>query len=120
MTAGLAREIAHLDALGQAALVHSGELTARELSEAGIAAIEELNPVLNAVITPMFDQALQQPIVGPFTGVPYLLKDLVVEMAGTPFSEGSRFLAGNLSAHDCELVVRLRRAGLRPTRSAVR
>jgi amidase len=48
----------------------------------------------------------------PFSGVPYLLKDLACEMAGVRFTEGSRFLADNVSTHDQELVVRLRDAGL--------
>ena len=41
----------------QAALVKSGEISAAELVEASIAAIEELNPAINAVVIPMFDMA---------------------------------------------------------------
>jgi amidase len=44
--------------------------------------------------------------------VPYLLKDLACEMEGVRFTEGSRFLADNVSPFDQELVVRLRKAGL--------
>ena len=44
--------------------------------------------------------------------MPYLLKDLACEMKGVRFTEGSLFLAGNVSSFDSELVVRLRRAGL--------
>ncbi|QCB96622.1 hypothetical protein E5206_06490 [Arthrobacter sp. PAMC25564] len=36
----------------------------------------------------------------PFAGVPFLVKDLALEIDGTPFSEGSRWLAGNVSRHD--------------------
>jgi amidase len=75
-----------------------------------------LNPTLNAVVTPAFEQALAAVEAalpaGPFTGVPFLLKDLVVEAAGMRFCEGSRFLRDNVSTIDSELVVRLRRAGL--------
>ncbi len=49
---------------------------------------------------------------GPFAGVPYLLKDLACEMNDVRFTEGSRFLADNVSTFDQELVVRLRAAGL--------
>ncbi len=49
---------------------------------------------------------------GPFAGVPYLLKDLVVELEGTPFTEGSRFCLGTVSTFTSELVHRLQRAGL--------
>jgi amidase len=78
--------------------------------------IERLNPRLNAVVTEMFESvraaALAGPPCGPFTGVPFVLKDLAVEHAGVRFTEGSRFLRDNVSAHDQELAVRLRRAGL--------
>jgi amidase len=83
--------------------------------EAAIERVEALNPLLNAVVTPIFDSALDaaraEP-AGPFAGVPYLLKDLACEMEGVRFTEGSRFLSGNVSAFDQELVVRLRKAGL--------
>ena len=82
---------------------------------AAIERIEALNPVLNAVVTPVFDQAVEVARAGPagpFAGVPYLLKDLACEMKGVRFTEGSRFLAGNVSVFDSELVLRLRRAGL--------
>src|SRR5262249_58650289 len=49
---------------------------------------------------------------GPLAGVPYLVKDLAVEVRGVRFTEGSHFLAGYLSTFDSELVRRLRRAGL--------
>ncbi|HEY1643868.1 MAG TPA: amidase [Streptosporangiaceae bacterium] len=110
-----AAEIAALDATGQAELVRRGEVTAAELTEWGIARIEALNPELNAVITPLFDQARQQVAggaTGPFAGVPYLVKDLVTEVSGTRLCEGSVFLRDNVSSFDAELVVRLRRAGL--------
>ena len=109
-------DLATLDATAQADLVRGKEVTPQELVEAGIARIEALNPGLNAVITPMFEEALAA-VTGvdpdaPFAGVPYLLKDLVVEYAGVRFTEGSRFLREYVSTYDSELVVRLRNAGL--------
>ena len=108
-------ELALLDATAQADLVRTGQVSAAELVTAAIERIEALNPVLNAVVTPIFDQAAevaQAGPAGPFAGVPYLLKDLACEMEGVRFTEGSRFLADHMSAFDSELVVRLRRAGL--------
>ena len=108
-------ELALLDATAQAALVRTGQVTAAELVAAAIERIEALNPVLNAVVTPVFDQAVEAARAGPagpFAGVPYLLKDLACEMKGVRFTEGSRFLASYVSTYDSELVVRLRRAGL--------
>jgi amidase len=108
--------LADLDATAQADLVRSGDATARELVEAAIGRIEALDPQLNAVVTPMFDDALRRAgaVRGdePFAGVPFLLKDLVVECEGVRFTEGSRFLGEYTSRYDSELVVRLRRAGL--------
>jgi amidase len=116
MTTSPAIETASLDAVAQAALVRRGEVTPAELTGWAIERIEALNPALNAVITPMYDQALAAaaavPRTGPLAGVPYLLKDLIAEVAGVPFSEGSAFLRGHVSRFDSELVTRLRRAGL--------
>jgi amidase len=108
-------ELATLDAVAQADLVRRGEVHPTELVSAAISRIESLNPVLNAVITPMYESALARAsgsVSGPLAGVPYLVKDLVTEIAGVPFSEGSRFVHGTVSGYDSELVVRLRRAGL--------
>lgn len=110
-------QFAFLDATEQAALVHRQEVKPVELVEAAISRIEALNPKLNAVITPLYEQAraaAASVVAGlPFSGVPFLLKDLVAECAGTPISAGSAFLAGrNLSAQDSELVRRYKRAGL--------
>ena len=109
-------ETASLDAVAQADLVRRGEVTPAELTGWAIERIEELNPALGAVITPMYDQALAAaaaiPRTSPLAGVPCLLKDLVAEVAGVPFSEGSAFLRDHVSRFDSELVLRLRRAGL--------
>ncbi|MGA7910942.1 MAG: amidase family protein, partial [Candidatus Dormiibacterota bacterium] len=68
-----------LDAIGQAELVRSKQASAVELVSAAIARIEVLNPTLNAVVTPLFEQALaaaRRPLPeGPLAGVPFLLKD---------------------------------------------
>jgi amidase len=109
-------ELAFLDATAQADLVRRREVQPRELVEAAIRRIEQLNPTLNAVVTPMFDDALERASgalpEGPFTGVPFVLKDLTAQQAGVRYTEGSSFLADYVSTHDQELVLRQRRAGL--------
>jgi amidase len=111
---GLASELAALDATGQAAAVRRGEVTREELVAAAIERVEHLNPSLNAVVTPMFERAQASLAVanGPFAGVPMVLKDLVAEVEGVRFTEGSRFLAGNVSTYTSEIVRRFERAGL--------
>jgi Asp-tRNA(Asn)/Glu-tRNA(Gln) amidotransferase A subunit family amidase len=105
---------AALDALGQAELVRRREVTPRELVEWSIERIEKLNPSLNAVVTPLYDRALARTdrVAGPFAGVPYLIKDLIVEVAGTRFTEGSAFLRDHMSTVDSTLVTRLEKSGL--------
>jgi amidase len=109
-------ELALLDGTAQADLVRRREVRPRELVEAAIRRIERLNPTLNAVITPMFDDALQrasEPLPdGPFTGVPFVLKDLTAQHVGVRYTESSAFLADYVSTVDQELVLRQRRAGL--------
>src|SRR5256884_1687078 len=102
---GVNEELSLLDATAQAELVRTGQVSAAELVTAAIERIEALNPVLNAVITPIFDRAAEEARAGPtgpFAGVPYLVKDLAVEMGGARFTEGSRFLAGHVSALDSQ------------------
>ena len=111
-----ALELAKLDGVAQAELVRTGEVSAAELTRWAIERIERLNPTLNAVITPMYEQAMTAaktvPRDAPLAGVPFLVKDLVAEIEGVPFHEGSRFLNGYVSSYDSELVRRLRQAGL--------
>jgi amidase len=112
----LRTELALMDAIAQADLVRSGEVTPLELVDAAIDRIERLNPQVNAVITPLFDQAraaVKSSLPnGPFRGVPFLLKDLLALYAGAPISAGSASMRGFVPDHDSELVARLKRAGL--------
>ncbi len=63
--------------------------------------MEKLNPELNAVIHELYDRARAEAAGalpdGPFRGVPFLLKDLGAELAGTPFNEGMAFSGDYLS-----------------------
>ncbi|MBI5503640.1 MAG: amidase [Deltaproteobacteria bacterium] len=90
-------EYAKYDALGLAELIAKREVTAAEVMEAAIAAIEELNPKLNAVIHKSYERARQQAAgrlpQGPLRGVPFLLKDLGCgNLAGDPHHWGTTFL----------------------------
>ncbi|MCB9619941.1 MAG: amidase [Sandaracinus sp.] len=101
------------DALGLAELVKKGDVKSSELVEECIARIERVNPRLNCVVHPMYEQArAAQPSTGPFQGVPFLLKDLLQTVRGVPTSSGSRFFAGMPADRDSELYVRYRKAGL--------
>jgi len=112
----LSNELARRDATAQAELVRKKEVKPIELVDAAIERIERINPQLNAVVTPMFDQARASAKGelpdGPFTGVPFLLKDLIAAYAGVRMTSGSAFLRDFVPDHDSELVSRYKRAGL--------
>lgn len=105
-----------MDGLGLAERVRKGEVAPSELVEEAIARIEQLNPQLNAVIHEMYDLAREKARgdlpAGPFRGVPFLLKDLMVDYAGVPTNRGSRFHHGFVPDHDTEMVKRFKAAGL--------
>jgi amidase len=109
-------EFAHLDATAQAELVRKKQVKPIELVDAAIERIERLNPKLNAVVTPMFEQAREAAKGklpnGPFKGVPFLLKDLGAFCAGVPQTSGTAFLKDFVPDHDTELVIRQKRTGL--------
>lgn len=106
------------DALGLAGLVRAGEITAAELMEAAVTRLEARNPALNAVVSHWLErarEAARQPVAeGPFSGVPFLLKDLGSEMRETPLEMGSALFAGHRAEEDSEIVRRFRAAGLIP------
>lgn len=109
-------ELAFMDATAQADLVRRKEVKPIELVDAAIERIERLNPELNAVVTPMYEQAREVANGdlpdGPFAGVPFLLKDLGAAFGGVKQTSASAFLKDFISPHDSELVIRHKRAGL--------
>ena len=104
------------DGLALADLVARGEVTPAELAATARAAIDEVNPRLNAVIgriDAVADEALTRgPKGAPFSGVPFLIKDIGMHYAGIPHEMGSRFTEGFVFPHDTELAVRFKKAGL--------
>lgn len=104
------------DALGLAELVANKQVTAGELLDEAVRRTEQVNGQINAVTERLYDHAKAQIAsglpTGPFTGVPFLLKDLGALLAGTRTSFGSRLYAEFVADHDTELVARYKRAGL--------
>ncbi len=110
------KEYDSYDALGLADLVRRRQVSATELLDTAIARTERINPKINAVVGLAYDLA-RAAIAnglpdGPFTGVPFLLKDLGCEAIGYPTNGGSRFFANTSWSYDSEIWIRLRRAGL--------
>jgi amidase len=117
-------DLTAFDAVALGELIRARKVSPRELLEETIQRIEKTNPRLNTVICRLYDSAreharkLETPAgdVGGapprFRGVPFLLKDLIPDMEGAPFAEGSRFVQGHVSPLDCELVRRIKASGL--------
>ena len=109
-------EYDQLDALAMTALVQTGQLTAAELCAAAIARAEAVNPQINAVVHPLYEPARARATAGlpagPFSGVPFLLKDFGAQYAGVPHTSGSRALRSFVPQQDAELVRRWQAAGL--------
>lgn len=123
MDSSSAFELATTDAIGQAALAASGEVSAVELLEAAIIRVEATR-TLNAVITDLFDRGraqaaaldesgvLRNEQAGPLAGVPFLLKDLGAALAGVREAMGSRALRDHVATENAWTVDRYLDAGL--------
>jgi amidase len=113
---GLAAEYGNYDGLGLADLVGKKEITPLELLRAVRQRVDALNPKLNALCHLFFDKAeaqISQGLgIGPFRGVPFVLKDVGQYLAGTITSAGSRIWKDNVADFDSTLVERYKQAGL--------
>lgn len=113
--------ITSLSASELAEKIKIGELTAQEVTEAFIHRIEEVNPKINAVIIPVFNEARAQAIeadqkqargepLSPLHGVPVTIKEQY-RVAGTQTTLGATSKIGNVYHDEGPLVKKLREAG---------
>ncbi len=100
------------DAVGLAALVAAREVTADELLAAARSRAEAVDPQINAIVRWIVESPTAA-ADGPFAGVPFLLKDLVQDVAGIPTSNGSRSLRDVPAQRTSVVVERFLGAGLR-------
>lgn len=114
-------EIYYLSASKLAEKIREGELTASELVEIFIERVEKINPYINALVVPMFEQArslareadLKQSkgeTLGPLHGVPVTIKDQF-DVCGLPTSCGVKRLKNHIAAHSGQMVDALTKAG---------
>lgn len=109
------------DGIALASLIARREVSALEATDAAIAAIERLNPRLNAVVAERFESARAEAsrldaekveAPGPLRGVPFLLKDVNLVSADLSTRFASRFFADAPPRDDSTIVRRWREAGL--------
>ena len=103
------------DATALAELVARGEVTATELLNAALAAVEARNPAINAVVLVqegVARQAIAQGLPsGPFRGVPFLIKDIGSEAKDFPSHNGSRLLRDTNYPVDSAIFARMKATG---------
>lgn len=103
------------DATGLAQLVSVGDATPAELAACALDMVEQWNPEINAVLETFADVdeiVAETPSGAPFSGVPFLIKDLVLQAEGRASEMGSRLAAGHVAQGDSDLMCRFRSAGL--------
>jgi amidase len=115
-----ATELAYAGAARQAQLIASGEVSAREVTEAALARIERLDAQLNAFRVVLGERALADAEAAdaarrarehrPLLGVPVAIKD-DTDVAGVPTAKGSAGSDPTPRERDAEVVRRLRAAG---------
>src|SRR5262249_7639126 len=113
--------LTRLSASELARRIAAGRLSSQEVVEAHIRRIEVVNPRLNAVVVPLFEQARAQAsradrlreqgtLLGPLHGVPITLKEQFM-VSGTPTTVGLLSHKSQLMEQEGPLVRRLRQAG---------
>ena len=101
------------DAIGLAQLITSGQVSAHDVQQVACQAIEAVNPALNALVGELFDEPLPYATHGPFAGVPFAIKDLVLHAQGVPTRLGSRLAGPGVPfPYDTDLMTRFKQAGL--------
>jgi amidase len=103
------------DAVGLADLVRNKEVTAKELLDEAVARTAKIDPKINAVVVKHYDYAERQIeeglADGPFTGVPFLLKDLDL-LAGTRTTFGASIYENDIADHTGTLAQRFLATGV--------
>jgi amidase len=111
-------EYSRHDGLGLAGLVRNGDVTARELAEVALEAIDGLEPSIAALVDVFREdvQSIPQDFKpeGAFGGVPFIIKDCLLMLEGKPLLNGSRLCVGMTAPHDTDLMRRFSASGVTP------
>jgi len=116
-------ELLTLSAVELARRIREREISPVEVVDVHIRRIEQVNPKLNALVVPTFDEARQQARraeqtlsrqqsdpLPPFFGVPFTVKELIA-VEGLPHTAGVVARRHVVAQQDAPLVARLRAAG---------
>lgn len=113
-------ELCFASATRLAAAVRTGEVSSLDVVDACLARIEQVNPVLNAVVlltddardhARRADEELAKGVLrGPLHGIPFTIKDSL-DTAGVVTTAGTVGWRGRVPARDATVVARLKAAG---------
>jgi amidase len=117
----MADELWRMGAVDLAAAIRARQISSRETVESALTRMEAVNPVINAVVVPMVQQAREAAAaadaalargepVGPLHGVPITVK-MNVDVAGMPRTNGLHAFKDRVSTDDSPVVTNLRKAG---------
>ena len=113
--------IHYMTAAGLADLIRTQQISSREVVQTHLNRIAVVNPMINAVVTLMAEDALRAADIadkavaagealGPLHGVPFSIKD-ALDTAGVLTQRGSRLFTGNIPDKDATAVTRFKAAG---------
>src|SRR6266851_4823397 len=108
-------EYGNYDAVGLAELVRNKQVSPGELLDEAVARTAKVDPQINAVVVKHYDYAERQIEKGlpdgPFTGVPFLLKDLDL-LEGTRTTFGASIYKDDVADHTSTLAQRFLNTGV--------
>lgn len=108
-------EYAACDGTGLARLIASGEVTVAEVTASARAAIDRVNPTVNAIVE-LYEDRFASPDQGlgngPMRGVPFLIKDVSDHFGGRKMESGSRLSAGHVVAGDDHYAEMIKASGV--------
>ncbi|MAI90447.1 amidase [Ponticaulis sp.] len=104
------------DAMGLSELVAKKEVSPDELLDEALSRAEKASEDLNCV-SALFPDIARAQIAeglpeGPLSGVPFMTKDLGVEVKGAPLTSGSRLFRDFVAERNSTIVERYRKAGI--------
>jgi hypothetical protein len=111
-------------------MIRRGDVSSREVIDAHLSRIEQVNPALNAVVRVLADEARAQADaadraqrdgapLGVLHGVPITVKENI-DLAGTPTTSGVPFFADSIADTDAPVVHRMRAAVFRQSQFSFR
>ncbi|MBE9539902.1 MAG: hypothetical protein IMF06_12515, partial [Proteobacteria bacterium] len=117
-------ELWRLGAADLAQLIASRKVSSREVVQAHLERIEEINPSVRAIPLILKDEAIaaadnadrlldQGVLSGPLHGVPITVKE-VIDLAGTPTANGVAAFSDKIASRDAAEVSALKQAGAIP------